>query len=101
MARQVYSKDFKAKVALSALREEGTIAEISSRFGVHPAQVSAWKKEAMSGLSEVFSKKREKKLQEEGALVAALERKVGQLSIENDFLKKSWEKYQGKGDAKW
>ena len=96
MGRKSHSKEFKAKVALSALREEGTVAEIAARFGVHPSQVQLWKKEALSGLSNVFSGKREQQETSDEARIAVLERKVGQLSVENDFLKKSWDRYQGK-----
>jgi transposase len=100
MGRKSHSKEFKGKVALSALREEGTVAEIAARFGVHPGQVQLWKKEALSGLSEVFSGKREHQEAGDEMRIAALERKVGQLAVENDFLKKSWEQYQGKRGGK-
>ena len=49
--RQTFSKDFKAKVTLEALREESTIQEIAVKYGVHPNQISQWKAQAIAGIN--------------------------------------------------
>jgi len=55
--RNRYSAEFKAKVAMAALREEETLSELSSRFGVHPNLITKWKRQAADGLVELFSGK--------------------------------------------
>lgn len=88
-----YNSDFKAKVALEAIKEDETLGSLSSKYGIHVRQIQMWKSEALKGLSSVFNnqKNKEKKMEEE---FAALERKIGQLTIENDFLKKNSLKLQ-------
>ncbi len=86
MARTSKSPAFKKKVALEALREESTLEEISQKFGIHPIQVSQWKKTLIEGAEAIFEKKTDRHRHETEK--EALERKVGQLSIELDFLKK-------------
>lgn len=80
------SAAFKKKVALEALREDQTLSEIGSKYGVHPIQVGQWKKTLLEGSEGIFKGKRVKNdFKEERE---ALERKIGQLTIENDYLKK-------------
>ena len=92
MTRRKHSSGFKAQVSLAAIRGDVTIAEIAKRYTVHPGQVQAWKAEALAKLELLFDQRPvgPSKSEEE---VAVLERKVGQLTIENDFLKKSWTGY--------
>lgn len=99
MQRRKHSASFKAQVALEAIRGDRTVAEISKKHNLHPGQVQAWKTEALSKLSSLFERgsSSESNSEEE---VALLERKVGQLTIENDFLKKSWAGYQKKSGGK-
>lgn len=88
--RTRYSGEFKSKVALAALREEGTLAEIAAKHGVHPNQVSDWKKQAMAGLAGIFDGKA---AHDEAALEAQIKdlyAKVGQLQVERDFLAKAF-----------
>lgn len=78
---------FKKKVALEALREDKTLGQLASQHGVHPLQVGKWKKELIEGAESLFEGKRSRK-QDESIDRENLEKKVGQLTMENDFLKK-------------
>ena len=64
--RKKYSVEFKAKVALAAVREDGTVAELSSRYGVHSSQIHAWKKTLIEGVGSLFAR-REGRRASEGA----------------------------------
>ena len=86
--RRTFSEDFKAKVALAAIRGEGTVAELATRFGVHPNQVASWKKQAVDGLKEVFSDGRSQRTKESEDLQSRLFQQIGQLQFELDWLKK-------------
>jgi transposase-like protein len=89
--RKKHSPEFKAKVALSAVREEGTIAELSSRFGVHASQIHAWKKTLLDGTAELFTSNKGIPSGGEAtaeAQMAPLYEKIGQLTVERDFFRK-------------
>jgi transposase len=88
--RKRYSGEFKAKVAREALKEESTIADIAIRFSIHPNQVSEWKKQAIEGLSEVFTGKTGRNDAAHEAQVKELHAKIGQLTVERDFLEKAF-----------
>ena len=81
--RRNHSAAFKAKVALEALKGEQTVTELAQRFEVHPNLVVEWKKQLLDRASEVFG--RDKK-PEEGPNMKELHAKIGQLTMENDFL---------------
>jgi transposase-like protein len=84
--RRRFTADFKAKVVLETLRGDKTIQEIASRYKVHPNQVSSWKRQALDGLSEVFSNGAERAGRDHEAEVHDLHAKIGQLTVERDFL---------------
>lgn len=84
--KETRSPEFKKKIALEAIREERSINEIAQAYEVHPVQVCKWKKELLEGAELIFERKR-KKVSEEDK-IGSLERKIGQLAIENDWLKK-------------
>jgi transposase len=89
--RNKHGIDFKAKVALSALREDGTVAELSSRYGVHASQIHAWKKTVVEGVSSLFARST---VEPSGASaadearLALLYAKIGELTVERDFFRK-------------
>ena len=86
--RKRYDASFKARVALEALRGERTVAEIASAYGVHPNQISKWKKQALEELPKIFSGRYEKKEAQGQQLIDQLYQQIGQLKVELDWLKK-------------
>ena len=86
--RRFHPAAFKAKVALEALKEQKTIAELSSLYGIHATQITKWKRQALDILSAGFSEKQKKKQEDDHALVQELYRQIGRLKVEVDFLKK-------------
>jgi putative transposase len=86
--RNHYGADFKARVALEALKGHKTINELVSHFGVHPTQINKWKKQLQNELPQIFSNRREKREQDHEALQAQLYQQIGQLKVELDWLKK-------------
>ena len=86
--RRNFTPDFKARVALDALRGDKTIQEIASKHKLHPNQVSTWKRQAMDGLGEVFSGGTDRTRVDHDEEVHDLHAKIGQLTVERDFLAK-------------
>ncbi len=84
--RRRFTAEFKARVALEALRGDKAIQEIAARHKVHPNQVSTWKRQAMDGLGEVFSNGAERAGRDHEAEVRDLHAKIGELTVERDFL---------------
>ena len=85
--RNKYSAEFKAKVALAALKEEQSVSELAARFGVHPTMISNWKRALLDGAAEVFDKGHKSRKETE-AHVDELYRQIGRLQVERDFLSK-------------
>jgi transposase len=86
--RKTYSGKFKGKVAVEAVKEDKTIAELASQYEVHPTQITAWKQHMLAHVEELFVDKRRKHEQEQAELVEELYRQIGQLKVELDWVKK-------------
>jgi len=83
--RKQYSPEFKAKVALAAIKNEETVAELAKRFGVHPTMINNWKRALLDGATNIFDKGQKSRKQND-AQVDELYRQIGQLKVERDFL---------------
>lgn len=90
--RRNFSPDFKAKVALAAIRGDGTQAELAKRYQLHPNQIAQWKREALAGMSETFQGKSPKHKSDHEDEIKTLRAKVGELIVERDFLAKAFER---------
>lgn len=87
--RKNHTTKTKVKIALEAIKGDKTTAEITSTYGIHATQVNAWKKQALESIPEAFSAKRKKQESNQQELIDELYKQIGQLKVENDFLKKS------------
>lgn len=87
--RKNYSAEFKAKVALEAIRGEMTVAELVAKHGVHQTVINTWKRQAIEGMTGLFTGKAEAKAAEKEGEIERLHAKIGQLVVERDFLLKA------------
>ena len=87
--RRKFSAEFKAKVVLEALRERSTIEELARKHELHPNQINTWKKEAVANLAAVFGSGKDDGSADLEKQTEKLYAKIGQLEVENDFLKKN------------
>jgi transposase len=90
--RKNHSPSFKAEVSLAALSGEKTIAELSSQFGVHPAQIHRWVKQLKESAADVFSGRVKSDEAKKDKQLHELHAKIGQLTVERDFLADAWRK---------
>ncbi len=86
--RRNHSAQFKAKVALEALKGAKTTNELGALYEVHPTQITKWKKRLMSEAQGIFSDQRKRAENDDEALRARLYQEIGQLKVELDWLKK-------------
>lgn len=86
--RRGHDAAFKARVALEALKEEKTMAQLSSEFGVHANQIRQWRQKLLDELPQLFSDRRKKADKENEETTSELYRQIGQLKVEIDWLKK-------------
>lgn len=98
LMRKSYDKAFKAKVTLESLREESTLQELGKKYDIHPNQIGQWKKHAIDGLSDLFERPNKKNDSERDAEEErdTLLKTVGEMKLENDFLKKKYRQLYGK-----
>jgi transposase len=85
--RRKFNGDFKAKVVIEALKERSTVEELARKYEVHPTQINTWKREFLSKAAQVFEE-RDSGLKETEANTEKLYAQIGQLKVENDYLKK-------------
>lgn len=91
-SRRKFDAAFKARVALEAVKEEKTIAELSSEYGVHGNQIRQWRRQLLDDLPALFSDRRGHKDKGNEELTSELYRQIGQLKVELDWLKKKSQK---------
>jgi len=95
--KKSHSKEFKAKVAIDALRGEKTVQELSQKYEIHPNQVTLWKKQLIENATSAFDKHGNvKEADESEKKQDELFSQIGQLKVENDFLKKKYKQLYGK-----
>ena len=90
--RRNFSPDFKARVALAAIRGDGTIAELAARYQVHPSMIGNWKRTAQEGLKTTFSRGARHADRGHEEQIAQLQAKIGELVVERDFLGKAFDR---------
>jgi transposase len=99
--RKNHSPEFKAKVALEAIREEMTLAELSKKYGVHSTQIGTWKRAAIENMATAFTRRGVTPEQVSAADVDKLHSKIGQLVVERDFLADASHQLLGTRGKKW
>jgi transposase len=89
--RKTHSASFKSKVALEAIKGDLTVAELAAKYEVHPTMVTKWKKQAIEGMADVFSRSgRPARDADHQARIKELHAKIGELIVERDFLAKAF-----------
>lgn len=84
--RTRHSAEFKAKVALEAAKDINTLNELAAKYGIHPAQISQWKKQLLDGMASIFSS--QKKKTDDTQQLDNLYRQIGEVTVQRDWLKK-------------
>ena len=87
-SRRKFTADFKSKVVIEALKERSTMEELAKKHEVHPTQINTWKREFLSKATSVFDDKNDSEQRQKEADTEKLYAQIGQLKVENDFLKK-------------
>ena len=93
--RRIFSAAYKAKVALAAAKGDKTLSELASQFGVYPNQISAWKKQLIDQLPELFEDGRKRREPEADVERSQLYEEIGRLKVELDWLKKKAAQWDG------
>jgi transposase-like protein len=99
--RKRYDKEFKAKVALEALKGEKTMQELAITYSVHPNMIALWKRQILENAAALFEKEGKNKANEEASRQKdELFKQIGQLQVENEYLKKKYKQLYGT-EPKW
>jgi transposase len=93
--RRQHNPEFKARVALDAVKGERTIADLASRHGVHPTMINQWKKALVEGAPDIFERGRRKEPAVDETMVKELHAKIGELAVANDFLSRKLKPWTG------
>ena len=88
-ARRNHTPAFKAKVALAALKNDRTMAQLAEQFDVHPNQIASWKDQLLEGAAEVFERGGNVRSSAPEVDIKTLHAKIGELTLENDFLERA------------
>jgi len=91
ISRNKHSAQTKVKVVLEVLKGEKTTAEITAKYSIHATQINTWKKAVLAIMPEAFSSKKRRQEKDQQGLIDELYKQIGQLKVENDFLKKNFE----------
>jgi len=86
--RRQFTAEFKARVAIEAIKGQKTVQEIAAHYEVHPNMVTTWKRQALAELPQVFSDQRSRAAESDEALKDALYQQIGKLQVQLDWLKK-------------
>jgi transposase-like protein len=97
--RRRHSSEFKAKVALEALKGQKTLNELAGEYGVHPVQIAQWQRQAQEGLTGVFESLTSRRERVDQALVEHLYQEIGRLKAELDWLRKKGRTLPGRGGS--
>lgn len=87
--RKTFSKEFKARVALGAVKGQKTVAELATEYGVHPNQIGQWKKTLLKDSAELFSRSKDRDIETHEAEKERLYQQIGKLQVELEWLKKT------------
>jgi transposase len=87
-SRRKFGAEFKAKVILEALKERSTIEELARKYELHPTQINTWKREAIANMAAVFGADKSEAIADSEQQTEKLYAQIGQLKVENDWLKK-------------
>lgn len=93
--RKKYTPAEKSKIALEAIKGELTLGQLTAKYSVHATQINAWKKQALALLPDIFSDKKKQHCTNTDLQISSLYEQIGRLKVENDYLKKKSEMFNG------